>query len=104
MGIINEQNIQILSPKNLLPRQIRMEDKAIINKLIRCGFDKVELVRLSRVRNHFKVLYISDITECNGKRTKTSIFNRIQDFTTKSKYGWRRENLIEKIIQYEKLQ
>ena len=74
------------SPKKLIPDKIRTHDKAIINELIRYGFDEVDLVKINRVRNHLKVLYISDITEGNGKQIKTSIFNGIQDYTTKRKY------------------
>ena len=53
----------------------------IINEFIRYGFDEVDLVRQNRVRSYFKVLCISDITEGNEKRIKTSIFNGVQDFT-----------------------
>lgn len=86
------QNIQIKSPKRLIPNQIRVNDTVIINEFIRHIFDEVDLVRLNQVRNHFKVLYMSDITEGNDKRIKTSIFNGVQDCTTTSNYGWRQEN------------
>ena len=49
--------------------------KVIINEFIRYRFDEFDLARLNKVRNHFKVLYISHIIEGNGKRIKTSIFN-----------------------------
>ena len=64
--------------KKIILQQIQTENKAIINEFLRYNFEVAELVRLNRVRNHFKVLYISDITEANGKRIKTSIFNRLK--------------------------
>ena len=67
-----------------------------INGFIRYEFDKVDLVRFNRVRNHLKVLYIGDTTKGNGKWIKTSIFNGIQDYTTKREYGWRLEEPTEK--------
>ena len=62
-----------------------------INEFIKYGFDETDFVRLDRVRNHLKVLYISDITKVNGKRIKFSIFNELQDQSTKVQYKWRRE-------------
>ena len=56
-----------------------MHDKAIVKDFIRYGFDEVDLVRLNKARKHLKVLYISGITEGNGKPIKTSIFNEIQE-------------------------
>ena len=60
------------------------------------------IVRLNRVGNHFRVLYISDITEGNEKRIKISIFNGLQDFTTKSKYGWRQKEPAKKDYRIQK--
>ena len=68
---MKEQNIQIKLPKNIIPEKSRKHDKVIINEFIKYGFDEVDLVRLNRVRNHSKILYISDLIERNGKRIKT---------------------------------
>ena len=52
----------------------------------------MDLVRLNQVRNHLKLLYISNITEGNVKKIKSSIFNNgLQDLTTTSDYGWKWE-------------
>ena len=96
---VNRQNTQIKSPKKLIPEKIRIHDKVIINELIRHEFDEVDLVRLNRVRNYLKVLYMSDITKENDKQIKTSIFNGIHDYSTKIKYGWRQEKPAEKVYK-----
>ena len=56
----------------------------------------MDLIRLNQVRNHLKVLYVSDITEGNDKRIKASILNSLQNYTTTSDYGWRREIPVKK--------
>ena len=88
---VKGQNIQIKSPKENIPEKIRNHDKMIINDFIKYEFDEVDLVRLNRVRNHFKVSYVSDMTEGNGKIIKKSIFNGLQNYTTKNEYRWRQE-------------
>ena len=75
----------------------------IINEFIRYGIYEVDLTRLNRVRNHFKLSHIGNIIDENGKRIKTSLFNGAQYFTTKSEYGWRQERP-DKKIRYRKLQ
>ncbi len=53
---------------------IRENDTVLINEFIRLGYTETALVRLNRVQKHFKILYMSDITEGNGKKIKESIY------------------------------
>ena len=78
--------------------------KVIINEFIRYRFDEFDLARLNKVRNHFKVLYISDITEGYGTRIKISIFNGVQDLLQQENMDGDKKNLMKKIIRYRKLQ
>ena len=87
LEFVNIHSIQIKSPKRFLPKQFRANDTVLMNEFIRYGFDEVDMVRLNRIRNYLKVLYVSDITESNGKKIKASIFNGLQDFRTTSDYG-----------------
>ncbi len=63
----------------------------LINEFIRLEYTETNLVRLNRVRKHFKVIYMSDVTEGNGKKIKENIYNGIKDYTTTSKYVWGKE-------------
>ena len=55
--------------------KIRIRDQTIVEKSINLGFGKIYLVRLNRVRNILKVLYVSDITKINWEKVKNSIYN-----------------------------
>ena len=55
----------------------------MLNSFINYGFGEAGLVGLNRVQNYMKLLYISDITEDNDKTIKMSIFNGLQDHSTK---------------------
>ena len=59
---IYKHDIQITSPKIIIPYVIRENDMISINEFIRLGYTETDLVRLNRVRKHFKNLYMSDIT------------------------------------------
>ena len=64
--------------------RIRIGDQTIVEKSINLGFGKIYLVRLNRVRNILKVLYVSDIAEGNGIHITSSIFIGKIDQSTKS--------------------
>ena len=82
--ILHGQKIHINSPKQLILLKIRIGDRIIIEELINFGLKDAYLVRINRVENYIKVLYISDITEGNVR--KKSIFNGKIDQSTKSQY------------------
>ena len=88
------EHTNIITEK-LIPEKIRMHEKVILNELIKYRFGEADLVRLKRVRNHLKLLYMSKITKGNGKRIKTLTLNGIQDYTTKRKSQWRQEKTAE---------
>ncbi len=50
--------------------KLEKNDMILINEFIRLGYTETDLVRLNRVRKHFKVIYMSDVTEGNGKKSK----------------------------------
>ena len=64
--------------------RIRIGDQTIVEKSINLGFGKIYLVRLNRVRNILKVLYVSDIAEGNGIHITSSICIGKIDQSTKS--------------------
>ena len=67
---VHGQKIQIKSSKKIIPQLSRENDTAIVNEFIRQGYKEADLVRLNTVRNHQKALYMSDITEGNGRKSK----------------------------------
>ena len=95
------QNVNIKSPKRLVPLRIRIGDQAIIEELINIGFDETYLVRLNRVRNRLKILYTSNTTGGNGKIIKRTIFNSQIDQSTKIQYVWKQEQPSKKTVRYE---
>ena len=62
--------IALKPPEQLLPDEIREGDTTIMLVLYSLGYSKRDLIRINRVRNFLRVLYIyvSDIVEGNGKK------------------------------------
>ena len=60
----------IKAPNQIIPLEIMREDRKTTKELIYLGCNKTDLVWLNRVGSHFKVIYISKITEGSGGKDK----------------------------------
>ena len=75
--------IRLQAPYRILPKYIRIGDKGLMEEFYRIGYRETNLVRLNRVRNYLQVIYMSDITEGNGRKIRSCTFTSRKDVDKK---------------------
>ena len=88
---VHRHKIRLQAPYRILPKYIRTGDKGLMEEFYRIGYQETNLVRLNRVRNCLQVIYVSDITEGNGRKIRSCTFTSRKDVDKRSKFNWRRE-------------
>ena len=88
---MHRYKIRLQAPYRILPKYIRTGDRGLMEEFYRIGYRETNLVRLNRVRNYLQVIYISDITEGNGRKIRSCTFTSRKDVDKRSKFNWRRE-------------
>ena len=83
--------MRLISPKEIMPVEIRKGDRSIIHECVRMGYKETDLVRLNRVRNFLQVIYVSDLVEYDGKTIKQAVIEGRKDDLVVSDLTWRKE-------------
>ena len=74
--LVYNHNISILFSTKVIHTMIERGYREIINEFEKLVYVETHMVQLNRVRNFLKVLYVSNITEENGrKQEKDKILN-----------------------------